>query len=81
MEYRIYAGKKVNLANGINHFDFECDQDDIDTAYDALAENIVLEDPTEDDLINFEDLADDDVKTMLQDAKKQGFISDYEISK
>lgn len=31
------------------------------------------------DLNDFQNLKDDNVKTMLEDAKKQGFISDYEI--
>lgn len=79
MEYRIYAGNKASLENGINYYDFECEPDDIDAAYDILAENIILK--NDDDLIDFQNLADDDVKTMLKDAEKQGFISDYEIRK
>ncbi|MGL1608666.1 hypothetical protein ACSTIN_22995, partial [Vibrio parahaemolyticus] len=48
------------------------------TVYDALAENIRLSDPDK-DLITFQYLKDDDVKTLLEDAKKHGFISHYEI--
>lgn len=79
MEYRIYAGNKASFENGINYYDFECEPDDIDAAYDILAENIILK--NDDDLVDFQNLADDDVKTMLKDAEKQGFISDYEIRK
>ena len=79
MNIRIYAGKKASFVNGINYYDFCCeDNDDIDAVYDILAENIKLNNP-DNDLIDFENLKDDDVKIMLQDAKKQGFISDYEI--
>lgn len=81
MEYRIYAGNKATLVNGINYYDFECGPDNIDAAYDILAESIILDNQDENsqDLIDFQNLKDDDVKTMLEDAKKQGFISDYEI--
>lgn len=81
MEYRIYEGKKASFENGVYYFDFECDSDDIDAAYDILAESIILNDQDENsqDLNDFQNLKDDDVETMLKDAKKQGFISDYEI--
>lgn len=81
MEYRIYEGKKASFENGVYYFDFECDPDDIDAAYDILAESIILNDQDENnqDLNDFQNLKDDDVETMLKDAKKQGFISDYEI--
>lgn len=81
MEYRIYEGKKASFENGVYYFDFECDPDDIDAAYDILAESIILNDQDENsqDLNDFQNLKDDDVEIMLKDAKKQGFISDYEI--
>lgn len=81
MEYRIYEGKKASFENGVYYFDFECDPDDIDAAYDILAESIILKDQGEDspDLNDFQNLKDDNVEIMLKDAKKQGFISDYEI--
>lgn len=79
MNIRIYAGNKASFVSGINYYDFRCeDNDSIDAVYDILAENIKLNNPSK-DLINFQYLKDDDVKTMLQDAKNQGFISDYEI--
>lgn len=76
---RVYEGQKASFYNGTTHYDF-CykDNDDTDTVYEILAEGLKLTDPDK-DLINFQYLKDDDVKTMLQDAKKQGFISDYEI--
>lgn len=78
----IYAGEKVSFVDGI---DYRCyitckDGGDIDTVYSGLAESIELKNPDRDE-IDFEDLKDDDVKTFLEDAKKQGFISDYEIEK
>ena len=81
MEYRVYEGKKARFESGIYSFDFECDPDDIDTAYDILAESIILKDQDEDspDLSDFQNLKDDNVEIMLKDAKKQRFISDYEI--
>lgn len=82
MYYRIFEGKKAKLKNGSSYYSFECDPDDIDKAYKLLAENVILnnQDPNSKDLISFQYLADDDVETMLKDAKKQGFISDYERS-
>lgn len=81
MEYRVYEGEKARFESGIYYFDFECDPDDIDAAYDILAESIILKDQDEDspDLNDFQNLKDDNVEIMLKDAKKQGFISDYEI--
>lgn len=81
MEYRVYEGKKARFESRIYYFDFECDPDDIDAAYDILAESIILKDQDKDspDLNDFRNLKDDNVEIMLKDAKKQGFISDYEI--
>jgi hypothetical protein len=93
MEYIIYPGDKTHLSedwNGQASASFECEPDDIDTAYDALCEDLVFNDMPVDEhditpqqeqmIINFQNLKDDDVKTMLDDAKLQGFISDYEIN-
>ncbi|RVU70413.1 MULTISPECIES: hypothetical protein [Lactobacillus] len=77
LDVRIYEGKKASFVDGIYYYDFEVDNDDIDTAYDILAENVKLNDDK--DLIDFQNLEDDDVMTMLKDAKKQGFISDYDV--
>lgn len=35
---------------------------------------------TEDRLADWEDLNDDDIESLLKDAKEQGFIEDYEIN-
>lgn len=76
---RIYTGNKAIFQNSFYYYEFYCrDNDDIDAVYDILAENIKLNNPNK-DLIDFENLKDDSVKIMLQDAKKRGFISDYEI--
>lgn len=83
-EYTIYAGDKLKGFDGDNPYSvtFDCDPDDIDTASDALVESCLLKDPDEDhqDMIDFENCADDDVATMLKDLKRMHFLSDYEIS-
>ena len=83
MEYTIYAGEKLSgLDDNQASVSFECGPNDIDTAYDVVAESCVLKDKSEDsqDLIDFEDCEDDDVETMLKDLKRIRFLSDYEIS-
>lgn len=82
-EYKIYPGEKLSgLADNQASVSFECDPNDIDTAYVALAESCILKDMSDDsqDLIDFEDCKDDDVETMLKDLKRMYFLSDYEIS-
>lgn len=82
-EFTIYAGEKLSgLVDGQFSFSFECDSNDIDTAYDALCENVVLKNQSEgsQDLIDFENCEDDDVETMLKDLKRMHFLSDYEMS-
>lgn len=90
MEITIYAGDKTIINDGSNTApyctSFECDKDDIDTAYSALSENLFILstkelDPSEDnaDIIDFQNLKDDSIEILLEDAKEHGFISDYEI--
>lgn len=82
-EYTIYAGEKLSgFVNAQPNVTFECDPTDIDSAYDILAENVVLKDQSDDsqDLIDFQNCADDDVETMLKDLQRMNFLSDYEIS-
>lgn len=76
MIYTITDGSKAEYINAGHEFSFEADADDIDTAYDALAENLKLN--NDDDLIDFQDAKDDDVKTLLDDMKRMGFIDSYE---
>lgn len=81
LKVRIYPGNKAKeMANNQPWLDLEVPSYDIDTAYDALAENVVLKDQSEDskDLIDFQNCEDDDVETMLKDLKQMGFI-DYDI--
>lgn len=79
MEYTIYAGEKLSgLDDNQASVSFECGPNDIDTAYDVIAESCILKDSQ--DLIDFEDCEDDDVETMLKDLKRMHFLSDYEIS-
>ncbi len=78
-EFTIYAGEKLyGFLDNPASFNFTCDPSDIDTAYDAIAENAVLN--SSQDSIDFQNCADDDVKTMLEDLKRMHFLSDYEIS-
>lgn len=81
MTYTIYEGTKATI-NGVQ-LTFDCDPDDTDTAYDILAENLHLNNEDFDnnpDMIDFEDAADDDVKTLLDDMKRMGFIDSWEAS-
>lgn len=81
MNIKVYIGANTKsvFENGICYYYFSCkDNDDVNTIYDDLAENIKLKDP-DTDFINLHYLKDDNVKSLLQDAKKQGFILDYEI--
>lgn len=80
-EYTIYPGKKLSgFVDNQASISFKCDPSDIDTAYDVIAESTVLKDQSEDsqDLIDFENCRDDDVKTMLEDLKRMGFLSDFD---
>ena len=82
MTYTIYEGTKATINGG--KFEFNCEPDDIDTAYDALAENVHLNNQDQDnnqDLVDFQNAADDDVKTLLDDMKRMGFIDSWEASK
>lgn len=81
-EFTIYAGEKLSgLADGQYSVSFDCDPNDIDTAYDAIAESCILKDKSEDsqDLIDFENCEDDDVEAMLKDLKRMNFLSDYDM--
>lgn len=60
----------------------ECRSDEVDAAYDILVEELVLKDQNnEQDLIDFENVEDDDVETMLNNLKKMGFIGNQEAKK
>lgn len=79
MTYTIFEGTKATIEG--TQFSFNCEPDDIDTAYDALAENIHLNNQNQDDnqdLVDFQNAADDDVETMLNDMQKMGFIDSWE---
>lgn len=78
MEYTVYEGTKATIDG--SQFSFTCEPDDVDTAYDALAENIHLNNQDQDnnqDLIDFQNAEDDDVETMLNDMQKMGFIDSW----
>lgn len=80
MTITIDAGDKANFVNDIDYrYSFSCvDNYDADRAFGALAEHLRLNDPDK-DLIDFQYLKADDVKSLLENAKRQGFISAYEI--
>lgn len=50
--------------------------DDVDTLYSTLAQALHV---SEDDVAGLQDLADDDVKTLLEAAKKANFILNYDM--
>lgn len=75
---KIYAGEKTTILDG-NKYIVIFDDEDTDTAYQGLCENLKLTNPTDEDVVNFQNLKDTNVRTLLKDARKQGFISDYEI--
>lgn len=81
MTYTIYEGTKATIDG--TQFTFDCDPMDTDTAYDVLAENVHLNNQDQDDnqdLVDFQNAADDDVKTLLDDMKRMGFIDSWEVS-
>ena len=81
MNIKVYVEAKAELVfeDGICYYYFSCkDNNDIDTVYDTLDEKIRLNDPDK-DLTTFQYLKDDDVTSLLEDAEKHGFISDYVI--
>ena len=79
MEYTVYEGTKATIEG--TQFTFTCDPMDTDTAYDTLAENVKLNNQAQDDnqdLVDFQNAADDDVETMLNDMQRMGFIDSWE---
>lgn len=89
LKITVYAGKKASLKNGLDSYSLKLSNDSIgysdddyaddlfDAAYNILAKQIKLDDQ---DSSAFEDLSyNPTIKLMLEDAKKQGFISDYKI--
>lgn len=84
MEFDITAGKKISeFSNGLQAMAFSCDPEDIDTAYDILCESVRLKDQNKDsqDLIDFENCADDDVETMLADLQRMDFLASWQENK
>lgn len=78
--YIVTDGDKAEY-NGEGHeFTFESTPDDIDTAYEALAENLRLNDNDEDsqDNVDFQNAKDDSVEVLLEDMKRMGFIDSWE---
>lgn len=71
--------KNARLARSYyNSIVFSCYDNDVSSAYNALAEIIILKDIGF--RIIFETLkVDKDVRSFLEDAKQQGFIEDYKI--
>lgn len=80
-EYTIYAGDKLSGFTDGQWTIFECKPDDIDTAYNVLAERCILKNKSDDsqDLIDFENCKDDNVETMLKDLKRMHFLSNYKV--
>lgn len=72
-----FGSKNLRLATAYYYATvFYCEDHDVKTAYDIIADSIVFKDHAY--RLVFELLGGDkDVKTFLEDAKEQGFISDY----
>lgn len=80
MVYIVHEGTKA-LMKG-SQLTLECRSGEADVAYDILAEELVLKGQNnEQDLINFENVEDDDVETMLNNLKKMGLIGNWEAKK
>ena len=80
MTYTIYEGTKATINGG--QFSFDCEPTDTDTANEALAENVQLNNQNQDDnqdLVDFQNAEDDDVESLLNDMKKMGFIEAWEV--
>ncbi|QDD70232.1 hypothetical protein DM298_04565 [Lactobacillus amylovorus] len=80
-KFTIYAGKKTNgFIDDQTSISFKCDLSDTDTAYDNIAESIVLKDQGKDsqNLIDFQNCADGNVEIMLKDLVRMNFLSDFE---
>ena len=79
--YTIFEGTKATIKGG--QFSFDCEPDDVDTAYDVLAENVRLNNQNQDDnrdLVDFQNASDDSVKVLLDDMKRMGFIGEWKAS-
>lgn len=78
--YTFTAGTKTTMDSA--SYSFDCEPDDIDTAYDVLAEELHLNDSSEDsqDLIDFQNAKDDDVEILLDDMKRMGFIASWKVT-
>lgn len=75
----IYAGEKTYFKDKIYYYKFTCENNNTDKAAFALSLHLRLKDPdNEPDIIGFYP-KDNNVKALLEDAKKRGIISDYEI--
>lgn len=84
MGFDITAGKKISeFSNGLQAMTFNCDPEDIDTAYDILAESVRLKDQSKDsqDLIDFENCADASVEDMLADLQRMEFLASWQENK
>lgn len=77
MLYTITDGQKADYIGQGHEFSFECRLDDVDTAYDVLAENLRLHHGDGQDLIDFENVKDTNVEVMLEDIKQLGFIDSW----
>lgn len=79
--YTIEAGENAQLNDSYENNDYNAivvvaTPDDVDTVYEALACGLVI---GEGDVEEFENVADDNVETLLQSMKKAGFVSDWTI--
>lgn len=75
-QFTVIDGDKAEYIYSGHEFAFVCDDQDIDLAYEVLEASLDL--VSEDDLIDFHNVQDDDVPILLDDMKKMGFIDQWE---
>lgn len=77
MNIKIYEGD-VRFINGTDCLEFHCLDNDVDTAYNFLVKNLALNEVEHDQLILLH-LEHEYATQLLETAKDNGFIADYEI--
>lgn len=75
-QFTVIDGDKAEYIYSGHEFAFVCDDQDIDLAYEVLEASLDL--VSEDDLIDFHNVQDDDVPILLDDMKEMGFIDRWE---
>lgn len=75
MLYSIYEGPKASIEGG--SFVFNCEPEDLDAAWEALFDNVHLD--NEQDFMDFASPDGSDVEAMLNSMNEMGFIGSWEV--